>query len=86
VSVPVVYDNGSDLVIAAAAASMEPESYRPSVEQVALNLRGSGRKTDDDLVHVRLRRVEPAGAGSDRPVILAEAIRDLRDGSVTLVP
>jgi hypothetical protein len=56
------------------------------VEQVALNLRGSGRKTDDDLVHVRLRRVEPAGAGSDRPVILAEAIRDLRDGSVTLVP
>jgi hypothetical protein len=30
--------------------------------------------------------VEPAGAGSDRPVILAEAIRDLRDGSVTLVP
>jgi hypothetical protein len=86
VSVPVVYDNGGDLVIAAAAASMEPESFRPSVEQVALNLRGSGRKTDDDLVHVRLRRVDPAGAGSDRPVILAEAIRDLRDGSVTLVP
>jgi Protein of function (DUF2518) len=85
-SVPVVFDNGNDLVIAAAPADLPEAAYRPTVEQVALNLRGSGRKGDGDLVHVRLRRVEPAGPGVDRPVILAEANRSLRGGEVTVLP
>ena len=84
VSVPVVFDNGSDLVVASAGADMDPASYGPSVQQVAANLRGSGRKAQ--LVEVRLRRVEPAADGTDRPVILATAIRDLADGSVSLQP
>ena len=86
VSVPVVFDNGSDLVIAAAPAELAPAAYGPTVEQLAQNLRGSGRRTDDDLVHVRLRRVEDAGDGIARPVILAEATRNLSDNSVVLLP
>lgn len=86
VSVPVVFDNGSDLVIAAAPAGLATEAYGPTVEQVALNLRGSGRKGDNGVVHVRLRRVEAQGPGLDRPVILAEASRDLASGAVTLMP
>lgn len=86
VSVPVVFDNGGDLVIAAAPADLPAAAYAPTVEQVALNLRGSGRKSDHGLVHVRLRRVEPQAAGVDRPVILAEASRDLASGVVTLLP
>ena len=82
ISVPVVFDNGSDLVIAAAPAQMAPEAYGPSVQQVALNLRGSGRGTQ--RVEVRLRRVEPKGDGSDVPVVLATAIRNLDDGTVIL--
>jgi len=82
ISVPVVFDNGSDLVVAAAPAQMDPEAYAPSVQQVALNLRGSGRGTQ--RVEVRLRRVEPKGEGSDVPVVLATAIRNLDDGSVIL--
>jgi hypothetical protein len=82
ISVPVVFDNGSDLVIAAAPAQMAPEAYDPSVQQVALNLRGSGRGTQ--RVEVRLRRVEPKGDGSDVPVVLATAIRNLDDGTVIL--
>ena len=82
ISVPVVFDNGSDLVVAAAPAQMDPEAYAPSVQQVALNLRGSGRGTQG--VEVRLRRVEPKGEGSDVPVVLATAIRNLDDGSVIL--
>jgi hypothetical protein len=35
---------------------------------------------------VRLRRVEPVAAGTDRPVILAAADRDLASGSVTVLP
>ncbi len=82
ISVPVVFDNGSDLVVAAAPAQMDPQAYGPSVQQVALNLRGSGRGTQ--MVEVRLRRVEPIGEGSDVPVVLATAIRNLDDGSVIL--
>ncbi len=82
ISVPVVFDNGSDLVIAAAPAQMAPEAYGPSVQQVALNLRGSGRGTQ--RVEVRLRRVEPKGDGSDVPVVLATAVRNLDDGIVIL--
>jgi len=86
VSVPVVFDNGSDLVIAAAPADLPEEAYRPTVEQVARNLRGSGRKGDNGEVHVRLRRVEAVALGVDRPVILAEASRSLRAGTVTVLP
>jgi hypothetical protein len=86
VSVPVVFDNGSDLVSAAAPADLPEEAYRPTVEQVARNLRGSGRKGDNGEVHVRLRRVEAVAPGVDRPVILAEASRSLRAGTVTVLP
>jgi len=71
-------------VVAAAPANLDPASYNPSVEQVARNLRGSGRNAS--TVEVRLRRVEPSSAGTDRPVILAAAQRNLADGQVTLLP
>jgi hypothetical protein len=82
VSVPVVFDNGTDLVVAAASADLDPAAFGPSVQQVALNLRGSGRGTE--LVEVRLRRVEATATGTDTPVVLATAIRNLADGSVSL--
>jgi hypothetical protein len=82
ISVPVVFDNGSDLVVAAAPEDMPLETFRPSVEQVAINLRGSGRGTQ--TVEVRLRRVESTADGTDTPVVLATAIRNLADGSVSL--
>ncbi len=84
VSVPVVFDNGGDLVVAAAPADLPRESFTPTVQQVASNLRGSGRNTPDGQVTVRLRRVEPAGDGMSQPVVLAEARRDLLTGNVTL--
>ena len=67
-SVPVVFDNGSDLVIAAAPASMEPEAFLPSVEQVALNLRGSGRSACVGRVRTPARARHQGGhpgAGDD---------------------
>ena len=82
ISVPVVFDNGSDLVVAAAPEDMPLETFRPSVEQVAINLRGSGRGTQ--TVEVRLRRVESTADGTDTPIVLATAIRNLADGSVSL--
>jgi hypothetical protein len=88
VSVPVVFDNGSDLVIAAAPPDLPAGAAAPSVEQVARNLRGSGRGSGDGQVIVRLRRVEAKEPGLSEPVVLAEARRDLRSGevSVTIAP
>jgi hypothetical protein len=85
VSVPVVFDNGSDLVVAAAPDALAPAAYAPSIEQVARNLRGGGRTTDDGVVRVRLRRVENGSDGISRPVVLAEARRNLINGDVNVV-
>ena len=80
---PVVFDNGTDLVIAAAPADLPEAAYGPSVEQVARNLRGSGRTSDAGKVTVRLRRIDAVDAGTARPVVLAEAVRNLINGEVT---
>jgi hypothetical protein len=85
-SVPVVYDNGSDLVIAAAPADLPAEAIQPTLEEVARNVHGSGRTSEDGFLHVRLRRVEPATAGAGRPVVLGEARVELATGRVNLNP
>lgn len=83
-AVPIVYDNGGDLVVAASTAEVPREAWGPTAEQVARNLRGSGRTGADGHVRVRLRRIEPLDAERGRPVILAEADRDLATGAVTV--
>lgn len=96
VQVPIVYDNGGDLVVAAAPADLAPEAVAPTVEQVARNLRTSGRVSPSGEVRVRLRRfdngVEGSGVGGSgvgglsTPKVLAEARRDLARQTITLVP
>ncbi len=80
VQVPVVFDNGTDLVVAAAPADLSSEAAAPTVEQVARNLRGGGRGGSGSQVQVRLRRVEAVEPGLGRPVVLAETTRDLANG------
>jgi hypothetical protein len=84
VAAPVVFDNGGALVIAAAAADLPRQAWGPTVEQVARNLRGSGRSSEDGHVQVRLRRVEAIDPDRGRPVILASADRDLVTGEVSV--
>jgi hypothetical protein len=86
VVVPVVFDNGADLVVAVAPADLPPAAAAPTVEQVARNLRRTGRSPADGVVRVRLRRLESAGAGVSRPVVLAEARLDLRSGDLQVEP
>jgi hypothetical protein len=86
VSVPVVFDNGAELVVAAAPADLPAAAAAPSAEQVARNLRGNGRQSDDAIVRVRLRRVESVAPGLSRPVVLAEVRRDLVSGEISLQP
>jgi hypothetical protein len=86
VSVPVVFDNGAELVVAAAPVDLQAAAALPSAEQVARNLRGNGRQSDDASVVVRLRRVELVAPGLSQPVILAEVRRDLMTGEISPQP
>jgi hypothetical protein len=86
VSVPVVFDNGAELVVAAAPADLQAAAALPSAEQVARNLRGNGRQSDDASVRVRLRRVDAVAPGLSQPVILAEVRRDLMTGEISPQP
>ena len=73
---PVVFDNGDDLVISQAPPDFPKEAIQPTLEQLAENVRGGGRK--GGVVNVRLRQVLPVEEGVSRPVILGEVVRDLR--------
>jgi len=86
VQVPVVFDNGSNLVIAAAPDGLEAASIAPTLEEVALNLRRSGRTSANGHVTVRLRRIEPVEAGLGRPVVLAETSRDRTSAGPSSTP
>ncbi len=83
---PVVFDGGGDRVIAAAPGNLAQDAIGPTVIQVASNLHGGGRATSDGRVRVRLRSIEAVGEGVGRPVVLAEAVRDLGSDSVVLTP
>tara|TARA_B100000700_G_C15025206_1_gene847790 strand:+ start:1702 stop:2178 length:477 start_codon:yes stop_codon:yes gene_type:complete len=75
---PIVYDNGNDLVIAQASDEFPIESIQPTLEQIAGNLKGGGRKGKN--VNVRLRKIKQLEPGIDKPVIMGEVIRDIKSG------
>jgi hypothetical protein len=70
VTVPVVYDNGADLVVAAAPEGLAAEAIAPTLEQL----------------HVRLRRLESTTGDASRPVVLGEVSRDFATGAVAATP
>ncbi|WP_332299710.1 Ycf51 family protein [Prochlorococcus marinus] len=73
-SIPVVYDNGGDLVVAQATEDFPKEAIKPTLEQIAGNLKGGGRNGSN--VTVRIRKLEAKGEGLSQPVILGEVTRD----------
>ena len=76
VKVPIVFDNGNDLVVAQASTDINPDLIEPTLQQIAGNLRGSGRS--NSIVVVRLRGIQSEADGLGRPVILGETTRDFR--------
>ena len=78
--VPIVFDNGDDLVVAQAPSGLDPAAVAPTLEQLAANLRGAGRSSS--VVSVRLRSVETSGDGVSRPVLLGDTMRDFRSAPI----
>ena len=81
---PIVYDNGFDLVVAQASDDFPEEAIKPTLLQIAGNLKGGGR--NGSQVKVRLRKIEPAGDGISKPIILGEIINDLKESKIIELP
>ena len=73
---PVVFDNGDDLVVAQLPGDADDSTIEPTLQQLAGNLRGSGRSSS--TVTVRLRSLDTSSDGRSRPVIRGELQRDFR--------
>ncbi len=78
---PVVYDNGNNLVVAQAPTDFPEEAIEPSLKQIAGNLKGGGRSGAN--VKVRIRKLEPSGQGISTPKVIGEVQRDLRQNITT---
>ena len=83
---PIVYDNGFDLVVAQASNDFPEEAIKPTLLQIAGNLKGGGR--NGAQVKVRLRKIESAGDGNgiSKPIILGEVINDLKESKIIEMP
>ena len=70
VYLPVVYDNGSDLIISKADQDFPIESIEPTLKQISSNLKKgsrSGRK-----VKIRIRSLEKISDGVSKPIVIGE--------------
>ncbi len=81
---PIVYDNGFDLVVAQASNDFPEEAIKPTLLQIAGNLKGGSR--NGSQVKVRLRKIESAGDGISQPIILGELINDLKESKIIELP
>ena len=70
IRVPIVFDNGKDLVVAQAPKNISSSAIQPTLEQVAANIRSSGR--GGHSVQVRLRQLRYVEANISEPVIIGE--------------
>ena len=75
--VPIVFDNGTDLVVAQASSDFADGAIAPTLDQIAANLRPGGRNRE---VRVRLRQLQAVSEGTLRPVVLGETKRDFSQG------
>ena len=79
VYLPVVYDNGSDLIITKADQDLPIESIEPTLEQISSNLKKgsrSGRK-----VKIRIRRLEKISEGVSKPIVIGEVEKSFITGN-----
>ena len=78
---PIVYDNGTDLIITKADQDLPIESIEPSLEQISSNLKKgsrSGRK-----VKIRIRRLEKISEGVSKPIVIGEVEKSfITDNSI----
>jgi len=68
--VPIVYDNGFDLVIAKAEDDFPEEATKPTLQQLSDNLRKGSRSGAN--VKIKLRKLEKISDEISKPVVIGE--------------
>jgi len=68
--VPIVYDNGFDLVIAKAEDDFPEEAIKPTLQQLSDNLRKGSRSGAN--VKIKLRKIEEISDEISKPVVIGE--------------
>ena len=67
---PIVYDNGTNLIIAKASNDFKQISVKPTLEQLSLNLKKGSRS--GQTVKIKLRSLEKISEDISKPIILGE--------------
>ena len=73
---PIVYDNGFDLIIAKAEDDFPEDSIKPTLEQLSENLRKGSRAGAN--VKIKIRKLEKLSDGVSKPVIIGEVQKNVR--------
>ena len=68
--VPVVYDNGFDLIIAQAGNDFPDEAILPTLQQLSENLRKGSRSGSN--VKIKIRKIEKVADGISKPVVIGQ--------------
>jgi len=74
--VPIVYDNGFDLIIAKADDDFPEDSIEPTLEQLSENLRKGSRSGAN--VKIKIRKLEKISDGISKPVVVGEVQKNVK--------
>ena len=74
--IPIVYDNGFDLIIAKADDKFPEESIEPTLRQLSENLRKGSRSGAN--VKIKIRKLETISNGVSKPVVIGEVQKDVK--------
>ena len=74
--IPIVYDNGFDLIIAKADNEFPQEAIEPTLLQLSQNLRRGSRSGAD--VKIKIRKLEQISNGISKPVIIGEIEKNVK--------
>ena len=67
---PIVYDNGTNLIIAKANEDFREISVKPTLEQISLNLKRGSRS--GQKVKIKIRSLKKVSEDVSKPIILGE--------------
>tara|TARA_B100000886_G_scaffold162350_1_gene110692 strand:- start:868 stop:1197 length:330 start_codon:yes stop_codon:yes gene_type:complete len=73
---PIVYDNGFDLIIAKAEDDFPEKFIEPTLEQLSENLRKGSRS--GAKVKIKIRKLEKISADVSRPVVIGEVQKNVK--------
>ena len=74
--IPIVYDNGFDLIIAKADDDFPEESIEPTLEQLSENIMKGSRSGAN--LKIKIRKLQKISDDVSRPVVLGEVQKNIK--------